>query len=103
MADEPSESSELNQPAFTMCWESPPEFCPICNGIRFAKLLYGFPRFNEEMFRALNEGEIMMGGAILEQDSYSWHCHGCGHEGGSIVFEGGHPCDYAQSDEEFPE
>ncbi|GLZ11562.1 hypothetical protein Acsp04_17970 [Actinomadura sp. NBRC 104425] len=53
--------------------ERPP--CPHCGG-RLAPIMYGLPVFSEELDRALDAGEVMLGGCEL--DSYRWGCPQCG-------------------------
>ncbi|MBA9002624.1 hypothetical protein [Thermomonospora cellulosilytica] len=48
--------------------------CPRC-GCRVAPLMYGFPVRSEELKRALDAGEIVLGGCVVE--SARWGCTWC--------------------------
>ncbi|GAA4126505.1 hypothetical protein [Actinomadura keratinilytica] len=53
--------------------ERPP--CPHCGG-RLAPIRYGLPDFSEELERALDAGEIVLGGCELASER--WGCPQCG-------------------------
>ena len=78
--------SDDDRPLSGIDSENPPEQCPICLGERFAQIIYGCPRLDEEGFRALNEGRIVFGELVLSEECPSWQCANCGHRGGSFQF-----------------
>ncbi|MFB9839149.1 hypothetical protein [Actinoallomurus acaciae] len=49
--------------------------CPRC-GQRVARLVYGRVRPSEELQRALDAGEVVLAGCVVE--SSRWCCTGCG-------------------------
>ena len=55
--------------------EKRPPPCPRC-GHRVARLVYGLVRPSEELQRALDAGEVVLAGCVIE--SYRWGCTGCG-------------------------
>jgi rubrerythrin len=56
-----------------------PDVCPMCGSERVAEIPYGLPDFSEELERALDAGEVVLGGCVVTGDDPSWRCVECGH------------------------
>ena len=57
--------------------------CPRCNSKNQVKILYGLPRFDEEMEKDIDEGKIVLGGCSIDWDSPIWRCKDCFHKWGN--------------------
>jgi hypothetical protein len=56
-----------------------PEVCPTCGSERVAEIRDGLPEFSEELVRALDAGELVLGGCVITGDDRAWHCVDCSH------------------------
>jgi tetratricopeptide (TPR) repeat protein len=56
--------------------------CPACGSAAVARILYGYPRFTDELNQRLAEGTVALGGCCIDKDSPDWHCNHCGYEWG---------------------
>lgn len=61
-----------------------PTACPSCGGPRVAEILYGLPHFTPELERALDEGQIVLGGCCVFGEDPRWQCADCGHSWGRL-------------------
>ncbi|MCR5649686.1 MAG: hypothetical protein K6F86_00720 [Lachnospiraceae bacterium] len=61
--------------------------CPICGSVNTARYIYGYPAFNEEMQKKLDEGKWVLGGCCIRsvelngtvyQTMPSRKCNDCG-------------------------
>ena len=62
--------------------ERPKRSCHKCGSTDIAEILWGMPAQSEELFRALDAGEITLGGCVVEEDAPRWECANCGHKWG---------------------
>ncbi len=59
-----------------------PKTCPKCGSAKVAAILYGLPVFNDDLERAIDAGEIALGGCCIMGDDPLWRCLECKHEFG---------------------
>lgn len=60
--------------------------CPKCNSSNVAKIMYGYPAFDEEFEKEVAEGRVFLGGCCIEDKMPEYHCNACGKEFGKITF-----------------
>ena len=53
-----------------------PEKCPKC-GHKVAEVLYGMPAFSDELQQALDNGDIILGGCCISENSHDFECTHC--------------------------
>ena len=51
--------------------------CPNCGFRPVANYQYGFPYFNDELERDLENKKIVLGGCCISEDNPLWHCTNC--------------------------
>ena len=51
--------------------------CPFCGGRHIAAYLRGMPAYSEELMKAIDDGEIILGGCCISGNDPRWHCHDC--------------------------
>ena len=61
---------------------SKPVKCPKCRKNTVADICWGYPLFDEQMEKELDEGKIVLGGCCVTPEDPKWHCTSCGHEWG---------------------
>jgi hypothetical protein len=54
--------------------------CPRCGSSDIARILWGYPAFDEEVERALDEGHIVLGGCLVSGADPNRHCRACEYE-----------------------
>lgn len=55
-------------------------YCPRCDSVSNAKILYGLPDFTDEELKAdLDSGRYVLGGCVTEGDDPTRECHDCGY------------------------
>jgi hypothetical protein len=59
-----------------------PSRCPSCGDRQVALIQYGLPLFDDELHRAIDEGDVVLGGCVVWPSSPRWACVGCGHRWG---------------------
>jgi len=64
-----------------------PAKCPNCGDGRVARIAYGEPAPSEELTRAIEAGEIVLGGCCVFQGSPKWQCLTCNQSWGVIDWE----------------
>ena len=52
--------------------------CPKCDSAKTVPIVYGMPSY--EAFKKQEEGRLVLGGCVIEDDSPDRHCKKCGHE-----------------------
>ncbi len=52
-----------------------PRRCPSCGERRLVPIAYGYP--GPQMWEAVDRGEIVLGGCIIEPDNPQWRCLSC--------------------------
>ncbi|MGB1110563.1 MAG: hypothetical protein ACPG4N_09420 [Gammaproteobacteria bacterium] len=55
-----------------------PGKCPSCGHAPMASILYGLPRFNEELSQKIEAGRVTLGGCMVSEDDPIWECTHCG-------------------------
>ena len=58
------------------------DVCPRCASTDTAPIMYGLPAFNEELDRALENHEIVLGGCVVTPMQPTRYCYGCDREFG---------------------
>ena len=58
--------------------------CPKCGSKNVAKILYGYPAFNEKLKKQLDNGEIVLGGCVIFDEDPKYHCNDCKEDFGII-------------------
>jgi hypothetical protein len=75
--------------ALAQTWDSPPwdepVLCPRCKSDRVVYLLYGEPKLDEDLKRALESRKVELAGCIITPDSKRWECRNCGHSWGKVA------------------
>ena len=51
--------------------------CPNCNSPRIAKILYGLPRFDDQLDNDIKEGRIVFGGCCITGNDPDYKCMDC--------------------------
>jgi predicted RNA-binding Zn-ribbon protein involved in translation (DUF1610 family) len=54
------------------------KICPNCGARNLAKILYGYPIYDEEMRKKIDDGEICVGGCCELEDGAKYMCNECG-------------------------
>ena len=54
--------------------------CPRCASRGIARIMYGYPIFDDELQAQLDSREIVLGGCVLIGDDPEFRCHKCGLE-----------------------
>jgi rubredoxin len=54
--------------------------CPRCGSAKVAQILWGYPRFSEELEADLAAGRVVLGGCMVGPDQASHACTACGLE-----------------------
>ncbi|MDD2902142.1 MAG: hypothetical protein PHU44_06870 [Syntrophales bacterium] len=65
-------------------WDQPVS-CPKCQSDRVVYILYGEPKLDAELQRALDSGKVELGGCILTPDSKRWECRKCKYSWGKVI------------------
>ena len=65
-----------------------PDACPKCSSRKVASILYGLPRFDEELERSIDVGGIVLGGCCIFGEDPTWHCNTCRHQWGGEEEDG---------------
>ena len=61
------------------CFKTKPEVCPLCGSKKIATVIYGLVDIDEEIKKALDAGEIALGGCVRTFfDEPDWKCSDCG-------------------------
>ena len=58
--------------------------CPSCGAVEVAAILYGLPRFDDELRADLDAGRVVLGGCCIGGDDPVWVCRGCHHHWGKL-------------------
>tara|TARA_Y100001970_G_C14048210_1_gene757463 strand:+ start:210 stop:443 length:234 start_codon:yes stop_codon:yes gene_type:complete len=52
--------------------------CPQCNSNNIADILFGMPSFSEDLLKKKNEGKIVFGGCVIDENfNPELHCNKC--------------------------
>lgn len=51
--------------------------CPFCNSDNVAKILYGYPKFSDELKREIDRGNIAIGGCVIHTENNDYKCNSC--------------------------
>jgi len=73
----------LAKPWGSRPWDEP-VFCPKCASERVVYILYGEPKLDADLKRALANHRVELGGCIITRDSKRWECRRCGHSWGKV-------------------
>jgi hypothetical protein len=57
---------------------------PACRSRRTAKIIYGLVPVTEELRQHLRDGRVILAGSLIRDNAPTWHCNGCGLDGGRI-------------------
>jgi rubredoxin len=71
-------------------WDEPVS-CPKCKSDRVVYILYGEPKLDEDLKRALDSGKVELGGCLVTSDSKRWECRNCKYSWGNVIPEAGSP------------
>ena len=74
----------LAQPWDSRPWDEP-VLCPKCKSDRVVYILYGEPKMDEDLKRALDIHKVELGGCLITRDSKRWECRSCGHSWGNVA------------------
>lgn len=80
-ADAPAQAVETGTPE--LCAKGrievsqAPEKCPCCGAPSVAPIMYGLPDFSPELRRAVDAGELVLGGCVVSNDDPRWKCTKC--------------------------
>jgi hypothetical protein len=81
--------------ALAQTWDSRPwdelVLCPKCKSDRVVYILYGEPKMDQDLQRALDSQKVELGGCIITPDSKQWECRSCGYRWGNAGHEAGNP------------
>lgn len=64
-------------------WDNPVS-CPKCKSDRVVYILYGEPKLDEDLQRALDSHKVELGGCIITPESKRWECRNCGYRWGKV-------------------
>jgi hypothetical protein len=74
--------------ALAQTWNSRPwdeaVVCPRCQSDRVVYILYGEPKLDEDLKRALASRKVEIAGCIITPDSKRWECRSCAHKWGNV-------------------
>ena len=56
-----------------------PKKCPSCQQKAGARILWGMPYMTDKVESALNNGTLVLGGCVVDQNSEEFQCLQCGH------------------------
>lgn len=73
----------LAQPWGSRPWDEP-VLCPRCKSDRVVYILYGEPKLDEDLQRALESRKVELGGCIITPDSKRWECRKCKYSWGKV-------------------
>lgn len=59
-----------------MADEKRPDRCPRCGAKTFVPIAYGLP--DRGLLEAAQQGKVVLGGCIVENDDPAWSCRECG-------------------------
>jgi hypothetical protein len=51
--------------------------CPNCDSPRIAKIVYGYPNYDDKMAEDISEEEIVLGGCCVTEDDPDFQCIEC--------------------------
>jgi hypothetical protein len=71
-------------------WDEP-VLCPKCKSDRVVYILYGEPKLDADLKRALDSHKLELGGCLVTSASKRWECRSCGHRWGNVGPEAGNP------------
>lgn len=74
---------ELAQTGDSRPWDEP-VFCPRCKSDRVVYLLYGEPKLDADLKRALADHKVELAGCIVTRDSKRWECRKCKYSWGNV-------------------
>lgn len=81
--------------ALAQTWDSrpwdEPVLCPRCKSDRVVYILYGEPKLDEDLKRALESHKVELGGCIVTRESKRWECRNCKHRWGTVAPQVGNP------------
>ncbi len=61
--------------------------CPSCKSENIAEYLFGLPMENEELWKAVDAGKIILGGCCVGPGDPEWECNDCGRIGGNAMYD----------------
>ena len=74
--------------AFAQTWGSrpwdQPVVCPKCQSDRVVYILYGEPKLDEDLKRALASHKVELAGCLITPDSKRWECRSCKYQWGNV-------------------
>ena len=59
--------------------------CPICGSSNVGEYLFGYPAYSYELEEKVNNGEIILGGCCIAEDSPKYHCNECEEDFGKYL------------------
>lgn len=71
-------------------WDEP-VLCPVCKSDFVVYIVYGEPKMDEDLKRALEKLKVELAGCIVTRDSKRWECRSCGHKWGNVAPMTGNP------------
>lgn len=71
-------------------WDEP-VVCPKCNSDRVVYIIYGEPKLDKDLKRALDSHKVELGGCLVTSASKRWECRSCGHRWGEVGQAVGNP------------
>jgi hypothetical protein len=51
--------------------------CPKCASKEVAPIMYGYPADMDAAMKAVDAGEVSLGGCVIEEDAPAWRCRSC--------------------------
>jgi hypothetical protein len=58
--------------------------CPSCGSENIAMILYGLPVISKELEKAIENGEVTLGGCGVHDKAPQWVCNGCTYKFGTL-------------------
>lgn len=82
---------KVESPPIRYIFEHKPSECPVCHSSKIAEILYGEPCYSEKLRRQEKNGEVIIGGCLVDDDFPPWRCYNCEqnlHKKGGLYSEG---------------
>ncbi len=51
--------------------------CPYCKSEDVAEYIWGEPCLDEDLFKAIDKGEVILGGCCVSNHDPQYHCNAC--------------------------
>lgn len=62
--------------------------CPSCSSEDIAMVLYGLTAMNEHLEKAIENGEVTLGGCVVHDEALLWVCNECNRKFGRLKTDG---------------